>query len=245
MSFKQFFLLLCCCCCLTATGCRSRTETVGQSTSATTVQQSSNQTSAANSNGTATQNVAVNQNVSAQNSNTTTTQAAGKLDPCSLITSSEIASVQGEEVKEAKVSPGNSSRLAVSQCYYLTATPSKSVSLEVTQRLSGQPGALSPRDFWDESFERADSERAREGKREPEKEGARANEKEEKEGAPPRRITGVGEEAFWAGNVRVGALYVLKGNSIIRLSVGGVADQNERLERTKALAQLALKRLKD
>jgi hypothetical protein len=256
MSVKRLIVAHCCCCLLLiATGCRSETETVQQSTTNTTQQTSSTQTAAANSNGTAaTSNVAGDQNITSQNSNTTAAQTAQKLDPCSLITPSEIASVQGEEVKESKAAPGNSSRLAVAQCFYQTTTPSKSVSLEVTQRLSAQPGALSPREFWKESFEHEerDGERGREGKRETEKERKREAEKrearggeEEEEGNPPLRIAGLGDEAFWASNVRAGALYVLKGSSIIRISVGGIADQNVRLEKSKALAQAALKRLKD
>jgi hypothetical protein len=239
-----------------ATGCRSQTENVQRSTS-TTQQSSSTQTAAANTNSPAVEQnvsvnqnvVGVNQNVSARNSNTTATQAAKGFDPCSLITRSEIESVQGEAVTETKTSPGNSSRLAVSQCFYQTTTPSKSVSLEVTHRLSGQPGALSPREFWEERFERKDRERERErgqeGKREADKSDARANEEEEEEGPPPRRITGVGEEAYWSGNPMIGALYVLKGDAIIRISVGGIADQNLRLEKTKNLARMALNRLEN
>jgi hypothetical protein len=256
MSVKRLIVLHCCCCLLLiATGCRSETETVQQSTTNTTQQSSSTQTTVANANATvAAANVAGEQNITTQNANTAATQPSQKLDPCSLLTPSEIASVQGEEVKETKAAPGNSSRLAVAQCFYQTTTPSKSVSLEVTQRLSAQPGALSPREFWKESFERGERDGEREGKREGEREkkreadkreAGRESEEEEEEGPPARRIAGVGDEAFWAGNARVGALYVLKGNSIIRISVGGIADQNARLEKSKALAQAALKRLKD
>lgn len=264
MSIKQLIVVSCCgCLLLVAAGCRTETGSVQQTTTntqtstSTTQQASSAQTTAPNANGTTpVSNVSGNDNLSSQNSNTTAAaQPAQKLDPCSLITPSEIASMQGEEVKETKASPGNSSRLAVAQCFYQTATPSKSVSLELTQRLPAQPGALSPRKFWKESFEHGEreGERGRETKRESEKERAREAEKregrggeeEEEEGNPPTRIAGVGDEAFWAGNARVGALYVLKGDSIIRISVGGIPDQNARLEKSKALARLALQRLKD
>jgi hypothetical protein len=255
MSVKQFVILCCCSLAMIATGCRSQTENIQQTTS-TTQQSSHTQTASTNMNGPAAasnvpvnQNVSVNQNVPAQNANTNAALTAASFDPCSLITRAEVASVQGEEVTETKASPGNSTRLAVSQCFYQTTTPSKSVSLEVTNRLQGKPGALSPREFWEERFERADpdrerEERKREGNREADKRDARANEEEE-EGPPPRRINGVGEEAYWAGNRMVGALYVLKGNAIIRISIGGVADQNVRLEKTKDLARMALKRLNE
>jgi hypothetical protein len=32
----------------------------------------------------------------------------------------------------------------------------------------------------------------------------------------------VGEEAYWLGSPMVGALYVLKANTFLRISVGGV-----------------------
>jgi hypothetical protein len=263
MSVKRLIVVYCTgCLLLVAAGCRAGTESTRQTTTntqsstSTTQQASSPQASAPNSNGTtATSNVSGDQSAASQNSNTTAAQPGQKLDPCSLITPSEIASLQGEEVKETRAAPGNSSRLSVAQCFYQTTTPSKSVSLELTQRLSAQPGALSPREFWKESFEHEEGKgergRGRESKRESERESKREAEKreasggEEEEGHPAIRVAGVGDEAFWASNVRAGALYVLKGNSIIRISVGGIPEQNVRLEKSKALARLALQRLKD
>jgi hypothetical protein len=238
---KLCIVLCCCCFLLTAAGCWSQPESIQQSPA--TAQQSSSQPPAANSNVTE-----VAQNLSAQNSNTTLKETATTFDPCSLLTRAEVGSVQGEEIKETKAAPGNSRRLDVSQCYYQSTTPAKSVSLEVTRRLTGRPNALSPREFWEERFEKAnrEEERGKEGKREADKPSSRnEGEEEEEEGPPPQKVAGVGEEAFWAGNRIMGALYVLKGNTIIRISVGGVADQGARLEKTKALARLALQRLKD
>jgi hypothetical protein len=40
-----------------------------------------------------------------------------------------------------------------------------------------------------------------------------------------------------------GALYVLKGNAYVRVSVGGPADQANKIKRSKALAQKVLARL--
>lgn len=239
------FVLFLCCFLLAAAGCRSQPEVTQQSTTSTqqtSTQQSSSQPPVANSNGTE-----VAQNVTAQNSNTIVRATDKTFDPCVLLTREEVGSVQGDEIKETRTAPGNSRRLAVSQCYYQATTPAKSVSLEVTRRLSDQAGALSPREFWEEKFEGAEreKERGREGKREADKSGAREEAEEEEEGPPPQRVEGVGDEAFWAGNRIMGALYVLKGNSIIRISIGGVADQGMRLEKTKALARLALKRLED
>jgi hypothetical protein len=40
-----------------------------------------------------------------------------------------------------------------------------------------------------------------------------------------------------------GALYVLKGSTYLRVSVGGAGDQQSKINKSKALARLVLKRL--
>lgn len=159
--------------------------------------------------------------------------------------------MQGEEVREAKSSAGNSGRFASLQCLYVTATYANSVSLKVTRRASGQAGAPSPKEFWEERFEKEDREKEREreekGKGEAGKPGGGGGgaREEEEEGNPAKRVRDIGDEAFWVGNRITGALYVLKGESIIRISVGGSDEESARMEKTIALARMAVKRLKD
>ncbi len=64
----------------------------------------------------------------------------------------------------------------------------------------------------------------------------------EEELRKPRPIDGLGEEAYWVGNPISGALYVLKGNSFLRISVGGVREESARIEKSKALARAVVKR---
>ncbi|MBA3573213.1 MAG: hypothetical protein H0W34_14855 [Pyrinomonadaceae bacterium] len=52
----------------------------------------------------------------------------------------------------------------------------------------------------------------------------------------------MGDKAYWVGNEVIGALNVLKGNRYITISVGG-GDQATKLEKSKRLADFALKRL--
>jgi hypothetical protein len=242
MSVKRWAILHCCFL-LVYAGCQSNPANSGQSAS---TQAASSQQPAANSNSPAAQNAA------AANSNAGSQAGARTVDACSLLTSAEVASVQGEEVREAKSSAGNSGRFASLQCLYVTTTFANSVSLKVTRRATGQAGAPSPKDFWEERFERADREKEREGRDEREEKGKGEADKpgggareEEEEGNPAKRVTGVGDEAFWVGNRISGALYVLKGDSIIRLSLGGEDDQNARMEKTTALARIVVSRLKD
>jgi len=163
-------------------------------------------------------------------------------DACKLLTSEEIQAVQGEGLKSAKGSDASTGALAVSQCFYETTSFANSVSLTLTKKNDAAKGE-SPREFFKKNFG-GEKERGKEERERAEREkkgGARVE--EEEEGPPPTRVKGVGDEAYWVGNDRVGALYVLRGDKFIRLSVGGADKQEKKIEKTKALAQNALKRI--
>ncbi len=167
-------------------------------------------------------------------------QRKPKTDACGLLTSADIQAVQGDPVQETKPSTQPGDGLIMSQCLFRTATPSKSVSVAMAS-----PGSISPRTFWQKQFHSGKS--STEEKEKAEKKpiaGSKKQEKEEDdESTRPRAIAGVGEEAYWVGGPMVGALYVLKGNTFVRISVGGVREEPARIEKSVALARLALKRL--
>ena len=73
--------------------------------------------------------------------------------------------------------------------------------------------------------------------------GQKREREEEGEGVPPKKVTGVGDEAYWLGNRVGGALYVLKKDGFIRVSVGGPDPEEGKIEKCKALAEKALSRL--
>lgn len=146
---------------------------------------------------------------------------------CTLLTKEETEAVQGEPFKETKASQKTNAGLIQSQCYFELPTPVNSIVLTVTQRGKGAD-ARDPKQNWQELFHR---DKAAEKK------------EEEKEGHGPEKIEGLGDEAFWTGSRVGGALYVLKGNSFIRISIGGAGDRPEKIEKSKALAQSVLKRL--
>jgi len=163
-----------------------------------------------------------------------------KIDPCSLLTSTDVAAVQGEPVQQAKPSDQPGAGLLMSQCLFRTTTPTKSVSLAVAA-----PSAISPRAVWRKQFHPGQD--AVKKKREPagakEKSVAERNEREEDEITRPRAIAGLGEEAYWVGGPIAGALYALKGNTFLRISVGGIREEPVRIEKSKALARIVLKRM--
>jgi hypothetical protein len=175
--------------------------------------------------------------------------AKAKVDACALLTSQEIRSVQGEPLKETKGSGSAEKGFSVSQCFFTLPTFNNSISLVVTQKGDGADGR-DPKEFWEATFGRkAESEREKERDKKSAKErdkepaGDKKREEEEEEAAPPQKITGVGDEAFWTGSRVGGALYVLKGSTYLRVSVGGAGNQQSKINKSKALARLALKRL--
>jgi hypothetical protein len=171
---------------------------------------------------------------------------ASASDACALLTSDEIKSVQGEAIKESKASSSSDARFVNTQCFYTTPTFTKSISLGVMRKGAG---GQSVREFWRERFENAsekgerESERERERERERRKGGAERKGEEEEEGVPPRRVPGVGDEAYWVSSPVNGTMYVLKKDAIIRISIGGQDDDATRLKKSKTLAGKALSRL--
>jgi hypothetical protein len=149
------------------------------------------------------------------------------IDACALLTSKEIESVQGEPIKETKPSGKSDGGLAVSQCYFALPTFVNSISLRVVRKSDG-PGGRDPKQVWEETF-------APDKLQDLEREGG-------KKKFAPQKIADVGDAAFWMGGP-AGGLYARKGNSYIRISVGGAGDQETKIKKSKDLAQMVLQRL--
>ncbi len=148
------------------------------------------------------------------------------LDVCALIEKAEIAEVQGQQVQSVTPSGQTDSGLAISRCYYtvISADGSKnlSVHLEVTESDPKGANRNAVLDLWHERFE-----------------GAKITKKKEK----PEPVPGVGDGAYWVGNNSLGALYVLKKDKLFRISLGGPDEVDAKIEKSKTLAEKALKRL--
>ncbi len=144
---------------------------------------------------------------------------------CKLLTADEAQAVQGEPFKNTKPSERVAAGLIVSQCYFETPTPVNSIVVTVTRKAEG---GRDPSDSWREIFHREEAARKKE---------------EDDEGKKPLEVAGLGDEAFWTGTRIGGALYVLKGNCYVQVSVGGAGDQQQKIEKSKKLAESVLKRL--
>lgn len=153
------------------------------------------------------------------------------LDACLLIKKSEIAAVQGAQVQSMVPNAERNGDLVVSQCYFMvnSADGSKnlSVHLQVTQADPKGSNPKAVKDYWERSFRTA---------------GGKSERAENKKGTDGEPVAGIGEEAFWVGDDRMGVLYVLKKDKLIRVSIGG-PDSKNRLEKSKTLMAKALGRL--
>ena len=153
-------------------------------------------------------------------------------DACSLVSKQDVESLQAAPMKEAKSSEHLDGTFRVSQCLYTAAEFSKSVNLALVQPDQKQRGARTPKDFWKEKFDPY---------RDEEPKTNRGDEKEQ--GPAPKKIEGLGDDAYWVGNRFGGMLYVLKGDAFISIGLGATDDQETRLKKSKALAKKALQRL--
>ena len=186
-----------------------------------------------------------------------TTDAVPKSVTCALLSGADIREVQGEEVADAQGSEHLAGSLRMSQCFYRLPTFNKSVSLEVVRASTEAQAPDAVKEYWRQKFRRdagegRESERERrEREREKELEQEKANgqvregghhEREEDEGETrTERVAGIGDEAYWSGGEKGGALSVLRKDTIISVSIGGTEDEAGKIKRAKALVQKVLK----
>ena len=168
----------------------------------------------------------------------------GDLDVCGLITKQEIEAIQRSPIKDTKSSVRLDAGFRVSQCFYTAEDFSKSVSLAVTQRDPASSDKRSVKDFWNETFGRFTDEEKNGDKEQAERlRGQTRREDEEKAFIPPKKIDRIGDDAFWSPNPVGGAIYVLKKDVFIRISIGGHDNEEGKLDKSKALARKAIDRL--
>jgi hypothetical protein len=157
---------------------------------------------------------------------------SGARDACSLVSKEEVESVQGASVNETRSSEHLDGVFVVSQCFYTAAEFSKSVTLALERSDPKQTSARSPKDFWKEKFDPYWDEEPK------------TNSGDEKEqGSAPKKIGGLGDDAYWVGNRLGGILYVLKGDAFISIGLSGTDDEDIKLKKSKVLAEKALQRL--
>jgi hypothetical protein len=157
-------------------------------------------------------------------------------DACSLLAKEDVQSAQAASVNETKSSRSSDGGLLVSQCFYTAAEFSKSVNLALVQNDLNQQNYRSAKDFWEEKF-------GPYGSKSRDSSTSLGMTEENEKGPAPKKISGLGDDAYWVPNRFGGVLYVLKGDAFISIGIGGTDDEETKLEKSKALAQKALQRL--
>jgi len=158
-------------------------------------------------------------------------------DACSLVSKEEVGSVQEAPMNDTKSSEHSDGVFRVSQCFYTAAEFSKSVSLALIQKDPNQRDKRSPKDFWKEKFGPYNAnEKERDGK-------AETKSIEKERATALKKIGDLGDDAYWVSNRFGGVLYVLKGDAVISIGLGGMDDEDTKLKKSKVLAQKALERL--
>jgi hypothetical protein len=147
-------------------------------------------------------------------------------DPCRLLSDAEVRLIQGHAPSQKTASEQPAGLFQFTQCFYRTPEFTSSVSVAVGIPVVTDSKRSGPREYWQQQFHKPVS--AVPGRKKKE---------------PPKPIAGLGDESFWVGDPVSGALYVLKGEVFLRVSVGGAPDQSEKIKRAKSLALNALKRL--
>lgn len=142
--------------------------------------------------------------------------------------------MQDATLERRKGSEAKAGALHFSQCFFATNDFARSVSLTVITASGAGPAVNAARNYWETTFHR--QRKAAEAEPSGREKGEEDN--------SPRAVPGTGEEAFWTGDARAGSLYVLSGDVVLRISVGGVSDEEERVRRSRALAKAALSRLR-
>lgn len=169
------------------------------------------------------------------------TLSAAENDACSALPTTKLEGAQKAKFVSTKSSHHDDGRLTTSSCYYRMDPEALSASLQVLSHSKGD--TIDLHEFWESRFaedagEREKKEAGEEHERRESKEKEREGEDEKQK--PPQKVAGLGEEAFWVDTGRDGALYVISGSKIYRLSLGGSAPQEEKKERAVTLIRTVL-----
>src|SRR5258706_2222814 len=155
-------------------------------------------------------------------------------DVCDLLSTTSLEQAQNGKFFAAHPTSHDDGSFTSSLCFYKLQPESRSVSLEVISHSAKDH--FSPREFWRKKFHPSEEEATEKENAFESTESARES-AERKNKRPPQHLAGIGEDAFWVDTGRDGALYVLAGDSILRLSLGGRDPQSVKAKKASALAR--------
>lgn len=159
------------------------------------------------------------------------------LDACKLLSAAEIKRVQHTALQETKASamPADGA-MSMRQCFYRAESHADSVSLLIAE--PAQRPSKVVREYWDATLVKASQTEVNASAN-----GEMTKSEAKKQRHKPEAVPGLGDQAWWVGDQKAGALYVLDGDRFFRISIGGKIEDNKRA-RMVALANIVLKKLR-
>jgi hypothetical protein len=145
--------------------------------------------------------------------------AAAHPTACQVLTPRDIGRVQHAKLVNTKLTETSTSGIDVSQCFYQMPHFTDSITVDLIRGKA--------REFWEKHF--GDVRTV-------------SDEVEERE-SQSTSVSGVGEKAVWSGNRMAGALYILNGDTIVRISVGGAGSTEQKIEKAKKLGAKVIRKL--
>jgi hypothetical protein len=160
---------------------------------------------------------------------------------CDVLTKTDLATAQGQEFSEAILSTKTQGSLSVSQCFYRLPMFEKSVSVTIMRPIRAAD-RLSVRDYWKEHCA-ASAEKKSEDRDDDRERAAKSDRDDEDHHSNGARLSGLGDDAVWSGTPMTSVLHVLRSGTIVRVSVGGSAPIDQKLEASRRLAIAILNQL--
>lgn len=151
---------------------------------------------------------------------------------CDVLTKTDLAATQGQEFSETKLSTKTQGSLSVSQCFYRLPAFEKSVSVTL-MRPSTAADRSSVLDYWNAHNAAAVKEKNED--RDDDRQQAKNDRDEGDHHGNAVRVAGLGDDAVWSGTPMSSALHVLRHGTIVRISVGGSAPLDQKLEASRRL----------
>jgi hypothetical protein len=166
-----------------------------------------------------------------------------EFNPCKLLAAEKIREVQGSKPISSRSSSNDDGSLASAQCFYTLSPFTNSVSVQVLSR--SPRDRMEVRDFWNSKFHpEPDSEPSKGREHEGLHPSPARGEDEGERHQLPRPLPEIGDEAFWEDTGHGGgAIYVLQGKYVLRISLGGKDEVQAKISKASILAKAALPHL--
>src|SRR4051794_12416647 len=173
------------------------------------------------------------------------TSAADDSTVCQLLSSQDIESTQNSILRKLNPKQFVQNGFRISLCVFQTSDISKSLQLSIIESDPDDPQKHDVHNLWEVMFRK---KRNRDKKETGTKKRETESDEDDDEGGlaikDSTRIRKIGDDAYWSTSQYGGALFILRGDRIFRVSIGGAEPLSVKLSKSKVLGFAALTRAK-